>query len=46
MSDAPKPLQLVVKAPIPWWHHVAIAIGLVASCATVYTTYRLVKKTR
>ena len=40
------PNEIVVKAEMPWWHHLAVAIGLVASVATVYTTYLVLKKKR
>lgn len=46
MNAPVAPQQIVVKADVPWWHHVAIAVGLAASAATLYTTYRLVKKGR
>jgi hypothetical protein len=36
--------QITVKADVPWWHHLAIFVGLVASVATVYATYHMVKK--
>lgn len=38
--------QIVVKADVPWWHHLAILVGLAASAATLYTTYRVVKRSR
>lgn len=36
--------EVPVEVHIPWWHHVAIGIGLLASLATIYTAVSLKRK--
>ncbi len=38
--------EVPVEVHIPWWHHVAIGLGVLASLATIYTAVSLSKRKR